>query len=116
MGSTTSKLELRHLKDPAVVWVTNAGVGYLRPAPGTWGSLAALALWWFWLGKLPLEVQLAIAAVYTAVSFALCSYVCRRYELDDAPQIVADEVAGMMLALVQLLRQSLLPHSYTAQE
>ena len=25
---------------------TTFGVGYLRPAPGTWGSLAALPLAW----------------------------------------------------------------------
>ncbi|MAD93556.1 MAG: phosphatidylglycerophosphatase A, partial [Gammaproteobacteria bacterium] len=35
------------LSQPTVFWLTAAGLGFLRPAPGTWGSAGGLVLWWF---------------------------------------------------------------------
>jgi phosphatidylglycerophosphatase A len=102
VGSSTSTLEPRAAKDPAVLWVTGFGVGYLKPAPGTWGSAAALAVWWFAIAEFSVAVQVGTVVGYTLLSWVLTSYVCRRYALDDAPQIVADEVAGMWLALLVL--------------
>ena len=34
----------RHLMQPSVLWLTPGGLGFLRPGPGTWGSLGALVL------------------------------------------------------------------------
>ena len=102
MGSTTSSLEFKALSNPAVLWVTVGGVGFIKPAPGTWGSVVALILWWFFLADLSLPLQAAIACVYAGLSWALCAYVCRRFDIDDAPEIVADEVAGMWLTLMWL--------------
>ena len=43
---------------------TVGGVGYLRPAPGTWGSLSALPMVWVLhsLGGFPLVVLATLAA------------------------------------------------------
>ena len=51
---------------------TVGGIGYLRPAPGTWGSLAALPLTWalHQIGGFPLvlaAVLLALSALAVAV-------------------------------------------------
>lgn len=81
---------------------TVAGVGYLRPAPGTWGSLAALPLAWalhvlggFWL---LFAATLAMAAL---------GWWATRAELDALPEgsdkdpseIVVDELVGQWIAL-----------------
>ena len=86
--------------DPAVLWVTLAGVGFVRKAPGTFGSLGALLIWWAVLAGLSWPVQLAVIVVYTLVSTWLTGIVMRRYDVKDAPEIVADEVAGLWLALL----------------
>lgn len=74
-------------------------VGLLRPAPGTWGSLAALPLAWglHGLGGFPL------LAGATAVVFALGWWATARETAGggdpDPAEIVVDEVAGQWIAL-----------------
>lgn len=74
--------------------------GLLRPAPGTWGSLAALLVGWaieHWLGFLPLVV--ATVAV-TALGFWSVGLVLRDRPGEDPSEIVIDEVAGLWLAML----------------
>ena len=75
------------------------GAGLLRPAPGTWGSLAALPLVWLChiLGGFAL-VALATVAIFLVGWWA--SILETRGAADPDPsEIVVDEVAGMFLAL-----------------
>jgi len=75
-------------------------VGLLRPAPGTWGSAAALALGWAierYLGFIPLVV--ATLSV-TALGFYTVAAELKDRPGDDPSEIVIDEVAGMWLALL----------------
>src|SRR5690606_8928526 len=78
------------------------GVGYLRPAPGTWGSLAALpvALVIYLLGGVPLFL-VAILLVFALGWWATAEET--RGAIDrDPSEIVIDEVAGQWIALVPL--------------
>ncbi|MGV6848266.1 MAG: phosphatidylglycerophosphatase A family protein [Marinibacterium sp.] len=79
---------------------TVGGVGYLRPAPGTWGSLAALPLAWILhvLGGFPL-LALAIAAAYAAGHWAT-GVLQREGGEKDPSEIVIDEVVGQWVALI----------------
>ena len=54
------------------------------------------------LSGLAWPVQLAIVLVYFLISWWLCNRLIEQLEIKDEPQIVADEVAGMWLALVWL--------------
>lgn len=74
------------------------GVGYLRPAPGTWGSLAAilLALGLHMLGGFPLLV-LATLLVFPLGWWAT-AVATRGADDHDPSEIVIDEVAGQWLA------------------
>ncbi|MES0861069.1 phosphatidylglycerophosphatase A [Ruegeria sp. SCPT10] len=78
---------------------TVCGVGYLRPAPGTWGSLAALPLVWVLhvLGSFPLLV-LATLVVFIAGLWAT-KVMTAGQEDHDPSEIVVDEVAGQFIAL-----------------
>jgi len=75
------------------------GFGLLRPAPGTWGSLAALPLAWAaWSLGGALGVGLAGLVVLAAGIPAAESY-CRASAKSDPSEVVIDEVAGQLLAL-----------------
>ncbi|MEO0936733.1 MAG: phosphatidylglycerophosphatase A [Pseudomonadota bacterium] len=74
------------------------GVGYQRPAPGTWGS--ALALPWAWL--LHEMGGFGALVVATAVAFFLGWWATAQMltpQDKDPSWIVIDELAGMWLAL-----------------
>lgn len=75
------------------------GVGYLRPAPGTWGSLAALPLAYglHRLGGFPL-LALATLAV-TGVGYWATAVMTQGRDNHDPSEIVIDEVAGQWLAI-----------------
>ncbi len=96
------------LRDPALAWATGLGVGFLKPAPGTWGSAAAALFWWFFLAPLAVWIQLLVCAGYFLTAWWACAQVGRRYGVHDAGEVVADEVVGMWLAL------AFAPHSLLA--
>jgi phosphatidylglycerophosphatase A len=74
-------------------------VGYLKPAPGTWGSAAALPVGYLLhaLGGFP-----ALAAA-TAAAFLLGTWATERETAGaadkDPSEVVIDEVVGMWIAL-----------------
>ncbi len=77
-------------------------VGHLRPAPGTWGSLAALPAAW---------VIYVLAGPWGLVSGVVLSYVLglwatteetRGKDNHDPSEIVIDEVCGQWIALLPL--------------
>ena len=78
------------------------GVGYIRPAPGTWGSLVALP--WAWLlhvlGGFPL-LLLGVIAVFLKGWWAT-SKMTAGSDDHDPSEIVIDEVVGQWIALLPL--------------
>lgn len=84
----------------AARWLgTVCGVGNLRPAPGTWGSLAALPLAYglHLLGGFPL---LALATLGLIPAGLWAAGEMTRGKADHDPsEFVLDEVAGQFLAL-----------------
>lgn len=75
------------------------GCGKLRPAPGTWGSAAALPLaWGLWQIGGNLAVLLGAVAVF-AIGIQAAEGYCRQTGKEDPSEVVVDEVAGQLLAL-----------------
>ena len=77
------------------------GAGLLRPAPGTWGSLAAVFL--AFLGyRFGLDLSWAVFAVLavTVVGTVSIERIQRQSGVHDAPEIVVDEVAGQWIAVL----------------
>jgi phosphatidylglycerophosphatase A len=85
---------------PACVLATWGGAGLMRPAPGTWGSAAALPFAWIlaYIGGWPL------LAVGVVVVFAIGWWAAQVYETADGGKdpssVVIDEVAGQWLTLL----------------
>jgi phosphatidylglycerophosphatase A len=77
---------------------TALGVGYVPVAPGTFGSVAGLALWWL----LPHEGAVPILAVI--VVFALGWWgggiAEQHFNRTDPGPVVIDEVLGMLITLL----------------
>lgn len=79
---------------------TVGGVGHLRPAPGTWGSVAAFPLAWglHSLGGWGL-LALATAVVFAAGVWATATLTAGSADHDPS-EIVVDEVVGQWIALL----------------
>ncbi|MHB1673815.1 MAG: phosphatidylglycerophosphatase A family protein [Acidobacteriaceae bacterium] len=95
-------------KRTAWAWAlaTFFGAGFLRPAPGTWGSAAGLLLWLaaaHWLHPSPMHLAFgtAIAALLALfIGIPASSIVAREAATEDPGFVVVDEVAGQWIALI----------------
>lgn len=118
--------EPKGTKAPRWAWwmATGFGSGHLRPAPGTWGSLAALAAWcgvlallrggfmallkqapsggfrWLLTGLLlPQGILLLLTVLLIRLSVRASDFVVAETGVKDPSYIVADEWAGQWIAL-----------------
>src|ERR1700721_3139867 len=84
------------------------GAGLLKPGPGTYGSVAALALWFAAAHAIhPAPAQLAIATAIAALLATLigipaATIVARESGREDPGHVVIDEVAGQLIALIAI--------------
>lgn len=75
------------------------GLGYLPKAPGTWGTFAALPLWWAMSDLTPL-VFTAATAVMVLFAIAISSRAEAIYGAHDVQRIVIDEVVGLLCTVI----------------
>jgi phosphatidylglycerophosphatase A len=88
-------------------WLTGTffGIGLAKPGPGTWGSIAAAALWFFaaraaHLSALNLMLAtLACGLLATLIGIPASSIVAKESGGEDPGHVVIDEVAGQWIAL-----------------
>ena len=85
-------------------WLSLFGVGYLKPGPGTWGSIAATLFWWSSLSSLGMVSQLLIFLTFTFVSTWVCANFLRDSGLGDESWIVVDEFSAMLFIMAFLPR------------
>ena len=99
---------------PRLAWwlATGFGSGYLRPAPGTWGTLAGLAAWLLLLAGFRAAgapwALLVATLLLTLLAVWAAGHVVRETGQKDPSFIVIDEWAGLWIALVPLLFTSTL--------
>jgi phosphatidylglycerophosphatase A len=87
---------------------TVCGAGFLKPGPGTYGSIAAM-LWWMAAARVlhPSSLHLALgtiiaAIVVTTIGIPAATIVAREARRDDPGFVVIDEVAGQLIALIAI--------------
>lgn len=76
------------------------GTGFLRPAPGTWGSLVAIVLAMIINGLLGFPALVVATVLVTLLGFWACRQVLEGRPGEDPSEIVIDEVAGQWLAFL----------------
>jgi phosphatidylglycerophosphatase A len=94
--------------DCAPLWAklvaTFFGVGHLRPGPGTYGSLAAVLIWFGISRVIRPELQAAVlsglALLAVAAGIPAATRVARASEIKDPQFVVIDEVAGQWITLL----------------
>jgi phosphatidylglycerophosphatase A len=107
-----SKVQLYPPSETKTVWAwaigTFFGAGLLKPGPGTYGSVAALLLWFgaahaFHASAGGLAIGTAIAAlIATLIGIPSATIVARESGREDPGHVVIDEVAGQLIALLFL--------------
>jgi phosphatidylglycerophosphatase A len=108
MSTSRSPIEVVNTSTPAPKWATLVatffGAGRLRPGPGTWGSLAAVLLWWLLASQIPPSVRipviLLLIVVFTAVGIRAATLEARGCGKKDPQHVVIDEVAGQLVTLI----------------
>ena len=80
-------------------------IGKIPLAPGTWGSLVALLLWYFIKPKIIDPLFLLITGGLFFIGIAVSEIITRELDNYDPKEIVIDEWVGMWIALY------LVPHS-----
>lgn len=76
----------------------------MNPGPGTWGSLATVAVWatvsHFLPTALVVPVNIALAALAVALGIPAATRVARASGLKDPQFVVIDETAGQLITLI----------------
>lgn len=77
------------------------GLGYAPKAPGTFGTLAAIPLWWL-MASLGFDwiSFLGATIVFTVVAIAVANQAEEIYDEHDSGKIVIDEVAGLLVTVI----------------
>jgi phosphatidylglycerophosphatase A len=84
------------------------GAGLLKPGPGTYGSIAAVLLWYAAAHLLhPAPAALAIgttiaAILATLIGIPAATIVANESGREDPGHVVIDEVAGQLMALIAI--------------
>lgn len=90
------------LRDPLQLLAFGFGSGLAPKAPGTFGSLLALALFPL-LAMLGLPAYLLLVLVATVAGVKICTHAANALGVHDDGRIVWDEFAGQWIALIPLL-------------
>ena len=87
------------MRNPVHFLAFGFGSGLAPKAPGTFGTLAALPVWYL-AAQLPLVGYLLVLAAVIAVGPYLCGRTARDLGVHDHGGIVWDEIAGFLLTMV----------------
>ena len=107
-----SKVQLHPPFKKKTLWAwlvgTFFGAGLLKPGPGTYGSVAAVLLWYAAAHALhpsptALTIGTTIAAIVaTLIGIPAATIVARESGREDPGHVVIDEVAGQLIALIAI--------------
>jgi phosphatidylglycerophosphatase A len=107
-----SKVQLHPPAEKKTLWAwaigTFFGAGLLKPGPGTYGSIAAVLLWYGAAHALhpaptAFAIGTAIAAILaTLIGIPAATIIARESGREDPGHVVIDEVAGQLIALIAI--------------
>jgi phosphatidylglycerophosphatase A len=110
MANSTIQIHPPAKKKTLWAWLigTFFGAGLLKPGPGTYGSIAAVLLWYaaahlLHPSTIALAIGTAIAAIIaTLIGIPAATIVARESGREDPGHVVIDEVAGQLIALIAI--------------
>jgi len=75
------------------------GSGLMPKAPGTFGTLACIPLYWL-IADFELLHYLAVCLIVSVIGVYICGYVSQKLKVHDHPGIVWDEFAGFLITMI----------------
>jgi phosphatidylglycerophosphatase A len=99
MSNQPENLARTVMTDPVHFLAFGFGTGLAPFAPGTFGSLPGILLFWLTL-DFGLYVQLGVAVAITLAGIWICGESARRIGVHDHGGIVWDEIVGMYVTLL----------------
>lgn len=102
----TERLPLRLktlLQDPILFLGFGFGAGLSPIAPGTWGTVVAVPIF-YGLSFLPLSIYLLLTVAILIVGIWICDSSAKRLGVHDYPGIVWDEIGGYLVAMIAVPR------------
>jgi phosphatidylglycerophosphatase A len=97
---------MSHKQRTLTAWVAGTcfGIGLLGPGAGTYASVATVLIW-IWLAAVLTHGALTVVTVSAAVLFAFvgiwaAGVMCQESGRQDPSEVVIDEVAGQLFALI----------------
>jgi len=97
-----SESDLSKMMFKNFIWIfisSWALIGFLPPCPGTWATLEAVLIFWFFK-DLSILNQLIIIAGISIIGIISSHFTSKILKQKDPDLVVIDEVAGVWLALV----------------
>jgi phosphatidylglycerophosphatase A len=93
------------LSNPVHFLALGFGSGLLKPAPGTWGTLSAVPIYWLLAVQLNLSMDTLLLIVIAA--FVVGVYLCGKTAADvgehDHAAIVWDEIVGYLITMLAVV-------------
>ena len=88
------------LKNPIHALSLGFGTGLAPKAPGTFGTLVGVALYWLLCSlQLSLTVYIAITVLCFVLGVWICGVTAKALGVHDHPAIVWDEVVGYLITM-----------------
>ncbi len=86
-------------KDPIMLLAFGFGAGLAKKAPGTWGTLVALPLYWL-LSQHNVWVYVNVTLLICVLGVFICGKAAEKLGVHDHSGIVWDEIAGYLVTMV----------------
>jgi phosphatidylglycerophosphatase A len=96
-----SEPTLKSLQQPVHFLALGFGSGLAPKAPGTFGTLAAIPLYYLMSG-LSWQIYMGIVVVAAIAGLWICGESAQRLHVHDHPAIVWDEIVGYLITMFML--------------
>lgn len=90
-----------YLKNPVHFLALGFGTGLMPKAPGTFGTLAAIPVYYA-ISSLNLWWYVGVVILVSLAGIAICDYTSKQLRVHDHPGIVFDEIAGYLLTMTAM--------------
>lgn len=100
MSNNKSQSVQLNIKSPVQFFALGFGSGLAKKAPGTFGTLAAVPLFYVASLYLSLTYLVVLTCLISVVGVYICDKAAKEIGVDDHPAIVWDEFAGFFITML----------------
>ncbi len=96
---SSKKISVSYLRNPVHFMALGFGSGLMPKAPGTFGTLAAIPVYYL-LKDLTVTYYIISVLILSIAGIFICQYTSDRLGVHDHPGIVIDEFAGYLITMI----------------